>query len=170
MTQPHPEITNITNKKEEKFLRKKTADFDFSKFSKKEIEELISRMRKIMREADGIGLAANQIGLNLNMFVAELPDREGGRKFYAIFNPKLEKMSEETAQMEEGCLSVPGIFGKVLRKESLVLNGFDKSGKPVRIKARGLLARVFQHEVDHLQGTLFIDKAKDLHEYVPEKK
>lgn len=170
MTQAHPEIVNIEEKKQEKFLRRRTADFDFSTFSKKEIEELLSRMKKIMKEADGIGLAANQIGLNLNMFIAELPDKEGGRKFYAVFNPEVEKMSGEVLTMEEGCLSVPGIFGEVERKESVILKGFDKSGKPVRMKARGLLARVFQHEVDHLGGGLFIDKAKNLHKYASDKK
>ena len=157
------EIFLITNKKQEKFLRKKTADFDFSKFTKKETAELIVRMRGIMHEANGIGLSANQIGLDLRVFVAEVPDPDGGTKFYAVFNPKFEKLSEETATYEEGCLSVPGTWGDVVRPERVILAGFNKLGKPVKIKAWGLLARVFQHEMDHLNGKLFIDKAKKLY-------
>ncbi len=161
-------INNIwvmNNKKEERFLRKKTVDFDFEKFTKKEISELVSRMRQIMRHANGIGLSANQIGLNFNMFVAEVPDVDrGGAKFYAIFNPKIEKKSEGTAVFEEGCLSIPGTWGYVPRAERVTLSGFDKNGRPVKIKAWGLLAHIFQHETDHLQGKLFIDRTKKVFE------
>ena len=102
------EILTVDIQKEEKFLRKKTSDFDFAKFTKKDITSLISRMRRIMRAANGIGLSANQIGLNLNMFVAEVPDPDGGTKFYSFFNPKIEKRGETDAFFEEGCLSIPG--------------------------------------------------------------
>src|SRR3989344_5558254 len=112
-----------------------------------------------MRTAHGIGLSANQIGLNMRVFVAEVPDAQGGMKSYAIFNPKLEKFSGEKIPFEEGCLSVPLTYGTVERAERVTLTGFDKNGGPVKIKAWGLLARVFQHEVDHLEGKLFIDKA-----------
>jgi peptide deformylase len=155
------DIWVVSDKKEEKFLRRKTADFDFKKFTKKEVSDLVSHMRRIMRAANGIGLSANQVGLNLNMFVAEVPDVDkGGTKFYALFNPKLEKRSEGTAVFEEGCLSVPGTWGYVPRAERVTLSGFDKNGKPVKIRAWGLLAHVFQHETDHLQGKLFIDRTK----------
>ncbi len=159
------DIWVVSNKKEEKFLRKKTADFDFGKYTKKEIEALVSRMRRIMRGANGIGLSANQIGLDLNLFVAEVPDVDrGGTKFYAIFNPKIEKKGDSTAVLEEGCLSVPEKWGYVPRAERVTLTGFDKHGKPVKIKAWGLLAHVFQHETDHLQGKLFIDRTKKVYE------
>jgi peptide deformylase len=163
------DILTVGDKKEEKFLRKKTADFDFKKFTKKEIVELLARMRKIMRAANGIGLSANQIGLNLNMFVAEVPDAKGGVKFYAIFNPKIVSMEEEKSMYEEGCLSVPGSWGDIERHDRLVLTGFDRNAKPVKIKAWGLLARVFQHETDHLAGKLFIDRAVKVHQVTPEK-
>ena len=120
------DIWVVGDKKEEKFLRKKTVDFDFEKFKKKEITDLVSHMRRVMRSANGVGLSANQIGLNLNMFVAEVPDvDQGGTKFYAIFNPKIEKKSEETAVFEEGCLSIPGKWGYVPRAERVTLSGFD---------------------------------------------
>ncbi len=166
-------IYTIADKTEEKFLRTKTADFDFSKFTKKEIEDLIKKMRKTMSTATGIGLSANQIGLNLRLFVAQISDKPLKRdrnnkiilpppkamKFYAIFNPKIIKSSGKKSVMEEGCLSIPGIYGLVERSEKISLEGYDRYGKKIAVKASGLLARVFQHETDHLNGILFIDKA-----------
>jgi peptide deformylase len=97
------------------------------------------------------------------VFVAAVPDPDGGTKFYAVFNPKLEKISDEQVTFEEGCLSVPETWGEVERPERVTLAGFNKFGKPVKIKAWGLLARVFQHEVDHLNGKLFIDRTKKVY-------
>ncbi|MDP2598519.1 MAG: peptide deformylase [Candidatus Liptonbacteria bacterium] len=155
-------IITIENKKDEKFLRRKTEDFDFEKFSRKEIFELISKMRAAMRAAHGIGLSANQIGLTYKMFVAEVPAQNGGTKFYSVFNPKIEKTGTEKVPFEEGCLSVPLTYGTVERPERITVVGQDKGSKHIKIKAWGLLARVFQHEIDHLEGRLFIDKAKNI--------
>jgi peptide deformylase len=162
-----PEIVTVALKKDEKFLRKKTVPFDFKKFDKKEIAELVLRMRRVMHAANGIGLSANQIGLPFAVFVAEIPDKDGGAKFYAVFNPKIEKVGKTTVTFEEGCLSIPGKWGDVTRAEELVVSGFNKMGKPVKVKAWGLLARIFQHEIDHLNGKLFIDRAKKV--YAAEK-
>ena len=158
-----PEIVTIAQKKDEKFLRKKTVPFDFKKFSTKEVRELIARMKRIMHDANGIGLSANQIGLDFKVFVAEVPDAQGGLKFYAVFNPEIEKISTEKVPFEEGCLSIPGSFGEVERAERVAIKGYDKNGKALKIKAWGLLARVFQHEIDHLNGHLFIDRTKKVH-------
>ncbi len=158
-----PEILLIDDKKSESFLRKKTAEFDFSKFSKKEIQDLVARMKRIMHAANGVGLSANQIGLDMKMFVAEVPDAQGGLKFYAIFNPEIEKLGDDKIVIEEGCLSVPGKFGDVPRATRVAIKGYNKQGRPVKIKAWGLLARVFQHEIDHLNGKLFIDHVKHVH-------
>lgn len=152
-------IWTINNKEEMKLLHKKAVDFDFKKHSKKEIQEIIKKMREAMKKANGVGLSANQIGLEHNLFVAQV---EG--KFYAIFNPKLSKAGGEIS-MEEGCLSVPEVFGSVKRAERVVLDGFDRNGKKVKIKAWGLLARVFQHESDHLSGKVFTEKADNLYKY-----
>lgn len=162
-------ILVITNKEEEKFLRKRPADFDFSKYTEKELRELIAAMRSIMRRANGVGLSANQVGLDMQLFVAELPQRNKGPKLYAIFNPKIEELSKEAVAIEEGCLSVPKMYGVVSRPRTVILTGFDKHRKPVKIKASGLLARIFQHEVDHLNGIVFVDKAQSLHESEPEQ-
>lgn len=153
-------IWTIDNKTELKLLRKKLADFDFKKYSKKEIQELIKKMREAMKAASGIGLSANQIGLDLNVFVAQVDG-----KFYSVFNPKITKISKETVNLEEGCLSVPEVFGAVDRPEKITLEGFDKNSRKIKIKAWGLLAKVFQHEFDHLNGIVFVDKATGLHKY-----
>jgi len=157
------QIITIENKKGAKLLRRKVADFDFKKFSKKEVGELILRMKRAMHTAGGIGLSANQIGLNIRTFVAEVPTSQNKTKFYAIFNPKIEKTSKETVKFEEGCLSVPLTYGQVERARKITLTGQDRNGKQIKIKAWGVLARIFQHEVDHLNGGLFTDKTKDIH-------
>lgn len=148
-------ILTVKNKDEEKFLRKSTAPFDFKSFSKKEIGDLVKMMRKTMEDANGIGLAANQIGLNMRVFVARVE-----RKFYAFFNPEIVKISKDKMIMDEGCLSVPDDFEPVARADKVTIVGYDKNGKKIKIKAWGLLARVFQHEVDHLNGKIFLDHVK----------
>ncbi|MCX7589345.1 MAG: peptide deformylase [Patescibacteria group bacterium] len=159
-------IFKIDNPKEKSFLNQKTQDFDFSKFNNKQITELINLMKKIMKKANGIGLSANQIGFNFRMFIAEIPEKDG-KKFYAIFNPKIEKLEGEKIDLEEGCLSIPNIYGTVPRYPKITVSGFNRYGKPIKIKAWGLLAHVFQHEIDHLDGKLFIEKAKKT--YKPEE-
>lgn len=162
-------ILTISSKTEEKFLRIKTANFDFKtrstnsgqKFTKKEIDELLKRMREAMIKANGVGLSANQVGLNLRMFVYQEPDKP----LKTVFNPEIVKSSKKTATIEEGCLSIPGIYGEVERPEKTILTGQDKNGRKIKIEAFGLLARIFQHEVDHLNGILFIDKAFNLRKY-----
>lgn len=136
---------------------------------------MVKEMKEKMIEADGIGLAANQIGLDMRVFVAQVraTSRRSAnsvtsedQKFYAIFNPKIIKTSDKKTLMEEGCLSVPGgYYGDVERPEKITLVGQDKNAKKIKIKAWGLLAKVFQHEVDHLNGILYIDKCKNLRKY-----
>lgn len=151
-------LTN-NNSSDEKFLRKKTAFFDFSKINKSDLRKLLQEMRRAMKKAQGIGLSANQIGVNSRFFVAEV-----NNKFYAIFNPEIEKESQEKTELEEGCLSVPGTYGMVARNQKITIGGFDVNNKKIKIRAWGLLAQVFQHEIDHLNGKLFIDRAKNLYQ------
>lgn len=162
-------ILTIDKKNDERFLRKRTIPFPIEdlkdKKKAKEIQTLVRRMRETMKKANGIGLSANQVGIPYRFFVAQVPDSQGKQKFYAVFNPELQKVSEEKATTEEGCLSVPETYGPVERFYRVQLAGYDPKGKKLRIKAWGLLARVFQHEVDHLDGKLFIDRAKQLHTY-----
>ncbi len=169
MTKIADRILEIADKKSEAFLRSKTEEFDFSRHSKTETKELARRMRTMMKAADGVGLSANQVGLPYRMFVAQVPTSDGHMKFYAVFNPTLSKFSKDMDLTEEGCLSVPQTFGPVDRHYQVTLEGYNADGKKIKIKAWGLLARVFQHEMDHLDGKLFVDKAKELHKIEFEK-
>lgn len=117
------------------------------------VRELIQRMYRIMEESHGLGLAAPQIGVAKRVFVYDV-----GEGKHALINPKLLKASGEEIGIE-GCLSIPGLQGEVPRSERVVVSGIDENGSNVKIKAQGLLARVFQHEMDHLDGTMFIDRA-----------
>jgi len=164
-------ILTTADKKEEKFLKSKTKPVELEAWKKADSNRLIRDMQTVMRTADGVGLSANQVGLNLRLFVAEIPADQGrAKKFYAIINPEIVKQSEEKTETEEGCLSVPETFGVVSRPEKIVIAGFDRNGKKIKIKAWGLLARVFQHEIDHLNGILFIDKAKSVQKIIPTSK
>lgn len=162
-------IFTTNNKKEEKFLRQRVPVFDFNKHLKKEINDLLKTMKEEMKEAEGIGLSANQLGLSHKLFVARVPSGDGQIKSYAIFNPEITKLSKEKTSSIEGCLSVPELLGIVTRPEKITLIGLDKNGKNIKIKAWGILARVFQHEIDHLNGILFIDKAKEVFKNIPEQ-
>lgn len=143
-------------------LRKKAAAFNFALYAKPQIAELLRTMRAAMTAASGVGLAANQVGLNISVFVALVHN-----KFYAVFNPVIAEISEEYELLDEGCLSVPETYGPTPRAVSVTLTGADRNGRGLKIKARGLLSKVFQHEVDHLNGVLFIDKAAQLHRTTP---
>lgn len=114
---------------------------------------LAEDMLSTMREQEGVGLAANQVGRLKQIFVAGLEDEE-----YVVVNPEIEAASDETVTDPEGCLSIPGISVEVERPTSVTVTGQDVSGAPLRIEATGLLARVFQHEMDHLNGVLILDR------------
>lgn len=157
----------IGNKEQEKVLRRKLPPVDLTRENTKELKELVKRMRAVMREANGIGLSANQMGVEKRLFVAQVPDDQGRVKFYAVVNPKIVKTSKDTAVLEEGCLSVPERYGFVERPLRVTLQGFDVNGKKLKIKAWGLLARVFQHEVDHLNGALFVDHMNPVRNKTP---
>lgn len=146
-------------------LRKKAikvSNFD-SKF-----QILVDDMIETMIDAPGVGLAAPQVAVSQRVIVVRLPDSteedreeygELAGKLFVVANPKIIKSSKEMVAGVEGCLSIPSILGEVDRHESVVIRGQDRDGKPIRIKAQGWLARVFQHEIDHLDGQLFIDIA-----------
>lgn len=117
------------------------------------LARLAEEMLATMREYEGVGLAANQVGRLKRILVAVIEDEE-----YVIVNPDIEEMTEETAIEIEGCLSIPGIQVEVERPTGITLSGKDVSGQPFRIDASGLRARVFQHEIDHLDGVLIMDR------------
>ena len=123
-----------------------------------EIKALISDMRKIMVESRGIGLAANQVGHDLQIFVIDKKLAEENGVPDAYINPEITERSKDEGEIEEGCLSLPDYWQQIKRAKKVKLKALDENGKKIKIKARGLLARVFQHEYDHLQGVLIKDR------------
>ena len=132
----------------------------------KGLQTVIDDMIETMRVAPGVGLAAPQIGLSERIIVIEYFEREedeekeeAPRKVWAVLNPEIIKFSEDTVMGIEGCLSIPGLVGEVERHAAIQVKGLNRHGKPFRIKAEGWLARIFQHEIDHLNGIVFPDRA-----------
>lgn len=127
------------------------------------LKALADDMLETMHTGHGIGLAAPQIGLLQRLFVAELPededDAQSGKPFVLV-NPEVVKSSRNEVEGQEGCLSIPTWFGLVNRPEWVVVKAKDVNGKSIRVKAEGLLARVFLHEMDHLDGVLFVDRVE----------
>jgi peptide deformylase len=138
----------------------------------KSVEKLIDDMVDTLHEANGLGLAANQVGVAQRVIIIELPhdeeDPQSG-KLYALINPEITSYSQELEANEEGCLSIPYYYGEVTRPEAVVVKGRDRKWREVKIKAQGMLARALQHEVDHLNGVLFIDRMENMEKlrYIP---
>jgi peptide deformylase len=126
------------------------------------IAQLIDDMVETMREVSGVGLAAPQVGVPLRIAVIELPDEE----IIVLVNPKIVKRSGER-QIEEGCLSIPGYRGEIQRSEKVTVKGLDRFGREIRIKGEGLLAQAVEHELDHLDGTLYIDHLESIDKLTP---
>ncbi len=128
----------------------------------KDLQTLIDDMVETMRAAPGVGLAAPQVGISERLIVVEYgddEDEEAPKRLFAVINPEIIEASEEKVEGIEGCLSIPRIQGEVERHKKVVIKGYNRQGKPVKIKASGWIARIFQHEIDHLEGVLFTDKA-----------
>jgi peptide deformylase len=126
-------------------------------------QKLIDDMIETMRNAPGVGLAAPQVGVSQRLIVVEYgddEDEEAPAKLYVVVNPEIIKASPETVEGVEACLSVPGLVGLVVRNDSIVVKGLNRYGQPTKIKAQGWLARIFQHEIDHLDGVVFPDRAE----------
>ena len=135
----------------------------------KELQTLIDDMIETMREAPGVGLAAPQVNISQQLAVIEYDEDEDEeenedappkpKKLYVIINPEIIKTSEEKVMGIEGCLSIPGLQGEVERHESIQVKALNRHGSPVKLKVDGWMARIFQHEIDHLNGVLFTDRA-----------
>ncbi|MFI7366854.1 peptide deformylase [Streptomyces sp. NPDC050149] len=126
-----------------------------------ELAQLIDDMFASQRTAEGVGLAANQIGVDLKVFVYDCPDDDGVRHTGAICNPVLEELAPEERVLDdsnEGCLSVPTAYASLARPDYAVVRGQDARGNPVKVRGDGYFARCLQHETDHLYGYLYIDR------------
>lgn len=140
-------------------LRRQSAPVDKERLKYGSFQSLVSDMAETMLAKDGIGLAAPQAGHNLRLIVVNTKDG-----VMPMINPIITRKSLSKEWDEEGCLSVPNIFGDVKRSKKIRVKFVMADGSPKHIEAEGLFARVIQHEIDHLDGILFIDKAKKIHE------
>ncbi|NLX10465.1 MAG: peptide deformylase [Chloroflexi bacterium] len=149
-------------------LRKKA--FKVTNFNDPKLQTLIDDMVETMLDAPGVGLAAPQVAVSQRVITVRLSDDEESQKeygdqagvLYVVINPEIIRTSDEMVEGYEACLSIPGYYGNVSRHSAVTVRGHDRHGKQIRIKAQGWLARVFQHEIDHLDGVLFIDRAKEI--------
>jgi peptide deformylase len=130
-----------------------------------ELQTLIDDMIETMRIAPGVGLAAPQIGVPKQVIVVEFGDEDDEtvpEQLFVVINPEIVGQSKETIVGIEGCLSVPGFIGEVERAQVVTVRGQDPHGKKVKIRAQGWLARIFQHEIDHVNGVLYTDRAEQI--------
>lgn len=155
-------------------LRKKARKV--TNFDDPKLQALIDDMVETLFDAPGVGLAAPQVAVSQRVIVVYLPDDEESREEYGkdagvlhiLVNPEIVRASRDMLDGVEACLSIPGYYGSVDRHAAVTVQGYDRHGKQVRIKARDWLARVFQHEIDHLDGILYIDRASEIWRAVPQ--
>jgi peptide deformylase len=151
-------------------LRKKVKPVLLSEITSAPIQRLVDDMTQTMLEYNGAGLAAPQVHEDLRLFVAQVIDdhedeeEDHARKpeILALFNPEIKPASRRVEEDWEGCLSIPDLRGLVPRHHDITVKGYDRSGRPIELQATGFMARVIQHETDHLDGVLFLDRMKSL--------
>ncbi|MBI2086895.1 MAG: peptide deformylase [Candidatus Zambryskibacteria bacterium] len=161
-------------------LRKIAKPVPLKDIGSKKIGSIITRMKRALHtEKDGVAIAAPQIGISLRIFVVsgealamvkkKKVDPTKELNDLVFINPEIIKSSKKKKGVEEGCLSVRWLYGQVLRHEKVIIKAYDESSKAVTVGASGLLAQIFQHEIDHLNGILFTDKAENIRDLPPEK-
>ncbi len=153
-------IRKIVNVPDAVLRRKahKVTEFD------KELQTLVDDMVETLHDAPGVGLAAPQVGISERLIVVEYndhgdDDEDAPKKLFIVANPEIIKASPDSEVGVEACLSIPGLVGEVERPLQVIIRGQNRHGQPLKIKASGWLARIFQHEIDHLDGVLYTDRA-----------
>ncbi|MBI4476813.1 MAG: peptide deformylase [Acidobacteria bacterium] len=145
-------------------LRRRARALDPDEIRKPAVQQLIDELMQTMAEYQGIGLAAPQVHESVRVFVAGYEDESAGDrehaplKVMALINPEVEPVGNEQVEDWEGCLSIPEIRGRVRRARDVRVRGYDRDGLKIELKAHGYFARVLQHETDHLDGILFVDR------------
>jgi len=140
-------------------LRKVAKKVDPKEIPDPLFQQLIDDMFETMYAAPGVGLAAPQVNVSKRLFVMDVHDEE--HEPYVVINPKIER-AEEEIELTEGCLSVPGMVGEITRFKFMAVSGLDRYGEKIRVEGDGLLAQCLQHEIDHLDGILYVDKARNI--------
>lgn len=125
------------------------------------VRALVREMLQTMYSADGIGLAAPQVAVNKQLIVVDVEPDEASRPPLVLINPKIIRGSKELACGQEGCLSIPGVYLDVVRPAAIEVSFKDENGRPQKIQASDLLARCIQHEMDHLEGVMFVDRVEN---------
>jgi len=141
-----------------KVLREKARPLSAEEMDTPQLHKLVKDMIHTMIAAKGVGLAAPQIGLGQRIIVVGAPEKG----LVSVINPEITKRSLGSSESEEGCLSVPGTWGVVKRANSITVIGFNPDGSPFKRSVRDFEATIYQHEIDHINGILFIDKAKNI--------
>ena len=141
-------------------LRRRTPPLDPADIGSPAVQQLIDDLFETMNEYAGIGLAAPQVHASLRLFVAGVDDPDGGLPPVVMINPEIEPVGPAEEEDWEGCLSVPDIRGRVPRAVDIRVRSLDRHGAPQRLTAQGFAARVIQHETDHLDGVLFLDRMR----------
>ncbi len=156
-----------------KSLREPSKELDAAYLLEPETQKFMDELVTTMYEDDGIGIASPQVAKNVQICVigkdAIPPDCVYHGSDLILANPRWEKISKKTLIQQEGCLSVPGLIGRVKRCKDIIVSALDRKGRAIHFEARDFFARVVQHEVDHLNGILFIDKAKDIRQVESKK-
>ena len=150
-------VLNIVTTPDPVLRRKAHKVTDFGK----DFQQLADDMIETLRDAPGVGLAAPQVGILQQLIVIEYGDDDNEsvpKKLFVVANPEIVQRSEDLVEGIEGCLSIPELIGSVERSRKVVVKGLNRHGQPVKIKAEDWLARIFQHEIDHLDGILFTDR------------
>ena len=148
------EIAKIPNK----ILSKKTAEVAVKDIKNGEYRQLISDMKKAMKDNEGVGLAGNQVNKDLSIFVIEEKTAKEAGVPDAFFNPEITEYSKDTDELEEGCLSIPAFYVPIRRAKKIKIKALDQRGNKIKFKVRGFLARVLQHETDHINGLVIKDR------------
>lgn len=148
------EITKIPHQ----VLARKTKGISAEEIKAGQYAQLVLDMKKAMVENMGVGLAGNQVGQDLSVFVIDAKLALENKVPEAYFNPQITEYSPDLEAMEEGCLSIPGFFVEIPRAKKIMFKALDESGKKIKFKAKGFLARVLQHETDHLNGLVIKDR------------
>lgn len=149
------EITKIPHK----VLANKTQPIQADDIKSGQYVQLVSDMKKAMIDNMGVGLAANQVGLDLSIFVIDKKVALENKVPEAYFNPEITEYSSDLDEIEEGCLSIPGFYAQIPRSKKIMFKALDESGKKIKFKAKGFLARILQHETDHLNGTTIKERS-----------
>ena len=150
------DITKLPNK----ILAKKTGLVSVEELKKGSFKELISDMRLAMIEHQGVGLAANQIGKDLSIFVIDANLAQDSGVPDAYINPEITEYAKDEDSLEEGCLSIPKYYVEIKRSKKIKIKALDENGNKIKLKAKGFLARVLQHETDHLNGLTIKNRAE----------